>query len=46
MSGKLVSGQTRKNMLSYRTALEYLGAPESEGAQETKCLPKSQAENF
>lgn len=38
MSGKLVSGQTRKDMLSYGTALECLGAPESEGAQETKCL--------
>lgn len=46
MSGKLVSGQTRKDVLSSGTALEYLGAPESEGAQETKCLPKSQAENF
>lgn len=46
MSGKLVSGQTRKDMLSYGTALECLGAPESEGAQETKCLRKSQAENF
>lgn len=46
MSGKLVSGQTRKDMLSYGTALECLGAPESEGAQETKCLQKSQTENF
>lgn len=46
MSEKLVRGQTRKDLLSYGTALEYLGAPESEGAQEAKCLSKSQAENF
>lgn len=39
-------GQTRKDVLSSGIALEYLRAPESEGAQEAKCLPKSQAENF